>query len=125
MIGITIANLLKANEDLLELVNSDNIYPYVANENTPLPLIIYTINDLDPEYDKDGWLHDDCDFSVISYSEDYANLQLITVQVRKALELKNISGTHRIILTGFAEGYNISEGVFRNELTFKIRIFEY
>jgi len=125
MIGIAITGLLKANEDLLALVPEDGIFPYVANEQTPLPLIIYTIKDLDPEYDKDGWLHDDCAFSVISYSEDYANLQLIIAQVRKALELKNINGTHRIILTGFAEGYNISESVFRNELTFRIRIFEY
>jgi hypothetical protein len=124
-IGISIKALLDANASLLALVPSTRIFPYVANENTPLPLIIYTVNDLDPGYDKDGWVGDDCDFSVVSFSEDYATLQLIATQVRAALELQNTTKTQRIILTGQQEGYNINEGVFLNRLNFSVRIFEY
>ena len=124
-IGITIASLLKANASLLTLVNTNNIFPYVANENTTLPLIIYTVDSLEPEYDKDCWVGDICTFSVISFSEDYANLQLIATQVRAALDTKSTTGTNRITLTGQQEGYNITEGVFLNKLTFEVSIVEY
>lgn len=125
MIGIAITTLLKANEDLLDLVSEDNIYPYVADVDTSLPLIIYTIDTLDPEYSKDGWEDDIISFSVLSFSDDYATLQNIAKQVRQALELKYITGSKRIILTGMSEGFNITENVFMNKLTFKIEMVEY
>ena len=129
MIGKVITQLLKASDPLKALVPELSWYPYVANEDTPLPLIIYTINDLDPEYNKDGWVADDCVFSIVTFSEDYANIQEIVAQVRKALELKKgIYGTiniHRIELTGQDEGFNIAEGVFLNRLTFSVRIRGY
>jgi hypothetical protein len=124
-IGITIKTLLDANAALLALVPSARIFPYIANEKTALPLIIYTVDSLDPSYDKDGWIQDNCNFSVVSFSEDYANLQLIVTQVREALELEKTSATRRIVLTGQQEGYNINEGVFLNKLTFSVDIFDY
>jgi hypothetical protein len=126
MIGKNIASLLEANEDLLELVSADNIYPYVANEDTPLPTIIYGINTLDPEYTKDGWHDDTIGFSVTSYSEDYAMLQDIIKQVRLALELKYVvDKTKRIILKGMLEGFNIAENVFMNRLMFEVTVYDY
>ncbi len=124
-IGIFIAELLKANTALMLLVPETSIYPYVINENTPLPAIIYTVNSLDSEYNKDGWVADDCSFSVVSFSADYASLQNIVTQVREALELKKGTNTHRITLVGQSEGYNITENVFLNKLTFSVRIFDY
>jgi hypothetical protein len=123
--GITISTLLKANSALLALVPTGNIFPYVANENTALPIIIYTIDSINPEYSKDGWACDDCNFSIISISDDYANLQLIVAQVRAALEIKKTSDTDRITMTGQDEGYNITESVFMNKLTFNVKIITY
>ena len=124
-----ISSLLKANAALLTLVNTNSIYPYVLNENTALPAIVYTVDSITPGYDKDGWTGDDITFSVISLSDNFANLQSIALQVRAALELK--SGTTEsitywnILLTGQLEGYSISEDSFLNRLTFTTTIISY
>ena len=127
MIGLYIAYLLKQNTALTALVPAGNIYPYICNENTQLPAIIYSIDSLTPEYTKDGWVLDDCAFSVESFHEDYTKLQAVVLQVRKALELK--SGTYsdmtiwRILLVGQdEEGY--MDG-FSNKLHFEVKIEEY
>lgn len=125
MIGIAITNLLKTSEGLMALVSEDKIFPYAADVDTELPLVVYTIDSIDPEYTKDGWEDDLVDFSVKSYSVDYATLQNIAKEVRNALELKTFTGSKRIILTGMTEGFNLSENVFVNKLTFKIEVFEY
>ena len=125
MIGLTIAKLLKESGNLLALVSTDNIFPYVANENTQLPLIIYTVDSINPEYTKDGWCGDLINFSVISFSEDYAGLQAISTEVRKALEMQYDTDTQRIYVTGMTEGFNISENIFLNKLTFKIEVNKY
>jgi hypothetical protein len=62
---------------------------------------------------------------VKTYSIDYATLQSIVKKVRDALELKMITGSKRIILTGMAEGFNLSENVFVNKLAFKIEVCDY
>ena len=126
MIGKVISALLKANAPLLLLVPTGNIYPYVINENTTLPAIVYLIK---AEYTKDGWAGDDVTFSVISFEKDYAALQAIVTLVRTALELK--SGTTasitywNILLESMMEGYNIDENVFLNKLTFSTRVESY
>jgi len=129
MIGKVITHILKDNADLLLLVPEANIYPYVINENTPLPAIVYTIDSLVPEYTKDGWVGDDCSFSIVSFSDDYAVLQNIVTEVRNALELESGVNegitTQRIYLTGQSEGYNIIESVFLNKLSFSTVIIGY
>jgi hypothetical protein len=125
MIGQIIVSLLKDSENLLALVASDSIFPYIANENTTLPLIVYNIDSVSPAYTKDGWAGDVVDFSIISVSNSYPELQEIIAAVRESLELKNTDSTQRIILTGMLEGYNISENAFMNKMSFKIGIKEY
>jgi hypothetical protein len=126
MIGKVIAHLLKANADLLVIVPAGNIYPYVMNEDTHLPAIIYTIDSVTPGYDKDGWLGDECVFSVVTFCDNYTTLQCIALEIRQALELQ--SGTHEgitlrnIYLTGQLEGFNIQEDVFLNKQTFSTEI---
>jgi hypothetical protein len=122
MIGSIIVSLLKANNDLLALVNENSIFPYVAEENTNLPLIIYAIDDIDVFYSKDGWVKDLCNFHVMSFSENYDDLQLIVAEIRSALELKYTSDTKRIIVTGMQEGFNLNEQVFLNKLNFAVEI---
>jgi len=122
MIGSIIVSLLKANNDLLALVNENSIFPYVAEENTNLPLIIYAIDDIDVSYSKDGWVKDLCNFHVMSFSENYDDLQLIVAEIRSVLELKYTSDTKRIIVTGMQEGFNLNEQVFLNKLNFAVEI---
>jgi hypothetical protein len=125
MIGETILKLLKANTDLTALVNEDNIFPYVAQEKTPLPFIIYTIDKIDSGYSKDGWTGDMVTFSVMTASDKYKSLQDIAKEVRAALELQSDTNTLRIIMTGFQEGYNLTEDAFMNKLTFQVQINSY
>jgi len=129
MIGKVITSLLKANADLLALISADNIYPYIINEGTLLPAIIYMVDSLVPGYCKDGWVGDEYMFSILSFSDDYAILQQIVDEVRNALELeKGVTegiGYERICLTGQSEGYNITENVFLNRLTFSTVVKSY
>lgn len=129
MIGQVIKSLLDANTNLNTLVPILSRFPYVINENTTLPAIIYTIDSVLPEYDKEHWHGDNCRFSIISFSEDYTTLQNISLQVRTALELK--SGTisditiEKIYLIDQIEGYSITESVFLNKLVFSVKVIEY
>ena len=129
MIGKVIKSLLVSNIDLTALVPEDSIFPYVLNENTALPAIIYTINGLESDYTKDGWNWDDITFSVISLSDNYNTLQSIVYQVRTALELKyaSVEGVtiEKIYLTGMDEGFNLVESVFMNRLTFTVKMNTY
>ena len=126
MIGLSIAKLLKAHQALVPgLVLSDSIFPYVANENTPLPIIIYTIDGMDSLYTKDGWVGDEISFSVISLSEDYASLQSIVKEVRNALLMEKDTYTRRFETVGMQEGFSITENVFMNKLSFQVKIDSY
>ena len=129
MIVKVIKSLLDSNGDLNDLVPINNRYPYVINEGTSLPAVVYTIDSLSPEYDKDGWVLDTIEFSVVTFSNDYSSLQDIVAQVRLALELeKGIVEDitiERIYLTGQAEGYNIDENCFLSKLTFVVEVKVY
>lgn len=126
MIGKAIANLLTTHAGLTAIVPSERIFPYVINENTALPAIIYSIDTLTSDYSKDGWVGDSFSFSVTTYSDDYLILQNIVREVRDAMELWK--GTTqgitlgRIELGGMLEGFNLAEGVFVNKLTFNVYI---
>ncbi|HLO59825.1 MAG TPA: hypothetical protein VK179_13840 [Bacteroidales bacterium] len=127
MIGKVIHSLLSAYQPLTDII--DSISPYVLSENTELPAVIYTVDALEPEYDKDGWVVDECKFSVAAFCKDYSYLQSISRYIRQALELKK--GTHefttigRIYLTGQSEGYHIDTDVFVNRLTFQVQVLKY
>lgn len=129
MIGKAIAHLLTSHTALTALVPVDNIYPYVINENTVLPAIIYTIDAVNTDYTKDGWAGDDVTFSVSSFSDDYARLQDIANEVRTALEWEYgvVAGIslNKIRLQGLLEGFNISENVYVNRLTFNVIVNGY
>jgi hypothetical protein len=110
-------------------VPESSIFPYVMNENTSFPAIVYTIDSTTPEYTKDGWVGDEISFSVITVSDNYATLQDIVINVRKALEFKDGSfgdtTIKRIYLTGLTEAYNITENAFANKLSFTVEMNSY
>jgi hypothetical protein len=74
MIAKTINTLLTGGSSLVTLVGT-KIFPYVMNENTELPAIVYTVDSLSPEYTKGGWSGDYIQFSVHSFSKSYTELQ--------------------------------------------------
>jgi hypothetical protein len=127
MIGKAIHSLLETNAALVALVPVTSFFPYVLNENTALPALVYTIDSVSPEYDKDTWHGDDYQFSVTSFSINYSNLQAIALQVRVALERKegltDSVKYENIYLDGQAEeGY--IDG-FSNTLTFRVKVIGY
>jgi hypothetical protein len=129
MIGKVVRSLLSGSGTLTALVPATKMFPYVMNEDTDLPAIVYTIDNIDPEYDKDGWTHDKCTFSVFSFSPDYAVLQDIVAAVRGALERQH--GTVGditigwIYMRGQTEGYSPGDDIFLNKLTFDVNIIDY
>lgn len=128
MIGKTIKSLLAADSTLVSLVGT-KVYPYVMNENTALPAVVYTIDSVSPEYNKNGWALDDIEFSVHCFAKDYEQLQSVVSAVRGALELKLTgSGTqdiNHIYLSGQDEGFDGGEDVYINSLKFRVKINSY
>lgn len=123
MISEIIVPLLKANADLMALVSSDNIFPLIAAVGTVPPVIIYQTNDLTTSYNKDGKSLDLVPFHCITIAEDYEQMIAICKEVRKSLELKSASGTRRIIVTKYSEGFNLTEQVYMGKFDFAIEIF--
>lgn len=130
MIGKLISYILLNDEALLDLVASANIFPYIINEDTLLPAIVYTIDSIDPVYAKDSeWVMDTCRFTIKTYDVKYANLQDIVLAIRQAVEFQQgtVNGftLDRIELIGQNEGYEITEGVYFNSLQFSVNIKGY
>ena len=129
MIGKVIKSVLEDDAPLALIVPTARIYPYVMNEGTPLPAIIYTIDSVTPEYSKDGWATDEINFSVVSFSKNYTELQSIVAAVRTALE--RINGTIEgitigwIYLNSMVEGYSVTEDTFLNKLSFNVNVINY
>jgi len=128
MIGKLINYLLVNSTGLTSLV-TNKIFPYIINEETLLPVVIYTIDSLDAVYDKDRWVMDNVKFSVKNYASDYTQVQNIAYQIRLALEdmkgLINGINCNRIELAGQEEGYEVTEGVYYNKLIFNVSITSY
>lgn len=128
MIAKTINTLLTGGASLVALVGT-KIFPYVMNEDTSLPAIVYTVDSLTPEYNKSSWSGDHIQFSVHSFAVSYTSLQDVVDAVRDAVELKatGYSGQEisRIILIGQEEGFDNEAGVFYNKQTFNVKLNNY
>ncbi len=128
MIGREILELLTDNEDLTDLVAEEKMFPYVIEKDTALPAIVYTIESLTPQYTKDGWIKDDCVFTVVAFHGDYEDLQEIAYQIRQSCELKYIVAENtmrQIRMTGMDEGFDINENIFVTRLSFSAEIINY
>ena len=122
MNGTIIAALLRANASLLALVSTDNIFPYVANEKTQLPFIMYEILGT-PEYDKNGWVRDACSFNIFCLSNNYVVGSLIATQIRTALEFKETANYGRMLMTEFSESQD--DNIFVTQQTFSTYVYQY
>jgi hypothetical protein len=129
MIGKVIYSLLSTDATLTSLVPATKIFPYVLNENTDLPAIVYGISEVSPEYTKDGWALDGIDFTVVSISPSYSDLQDIAMAVRRAIEME--VGTvgaitiQHIHMTGMNETFLQDVNVFTNEMSFNVNVINY
>ena len=129
MIGRLIYSILSSDAALTALVPATKIFPYVLNENTDLPAIVYGIRDVSPEYTKDGWSLDNIEFTVVVITPSYSELQDIAVIVRDAMELfKGTVGTttiQRIQMTGMNEQFLQDVNVFTSEMSFNVNVINY
>lgn len=129
MIGKTIKAALTANSALMALVPATKIFPYAANENTDMPMIVYTIDSVSPDYNKGGWANDEVVFSIYSSATDYPVLQTIVSAIRTALELYKVgAGTQeigQITMISFQEDVIPDFTGFYNKLTFKVTVNTY
>jgi hypothetical protein len=129
MIGKTIKAILVADAPLMVLVPATKVFPYVVNENTTMPAIVYTIDSITPIYNKGGWANDVIYFSIYSSAKSYEELQPIISAIRTAVEFKNVgAGTqsiNRIYLDSFDEDALPDWIGFYNKLTFKVTINTY
>jgi hypothetical protein len=129
MIGKTIKSILYNNGTLTSLVPTSRMFPYVMNEDTVLPAIVYTIESVSPVYSKGGWMGDEILFAVHSFADDYPTLQSIVSAIRNGFEWnRSGSGTQsiqNIELNSMDEGYDQNSDVFLNRLTFKVIINKY
>jgi hypothetical protein len=129
MIGKTIKSILTGDSTLIALVPAVRMFPYVMNEDTVLPAIVYTIDSVSPDYNKGGWALDEVMFSVFSFSKDYAQLQSVALAVRGALELSTAGyGTEsigNIYLIAVDEGYDQGADTFFNKQQFTVKTNSY
>lgn len=134
MTGQVIKKLLSESAELMELIPIDRIFPYVINEGTPLPAMVYTIDTINPEYTKDGWANDTISFSLIIFSENYATLQQMITLSRLALDFKfgDIGITEEdtikighIYFNSQSEGYSLAEDAFLSRLSFTVNTYNY
>jgi len=129
MIGKTIKSILTGDSTLIALVPAVRMFPYVMNEDTALPAIVFTIDSVSPVYNKGGWALDEVVFSVFSFSKDYAQLQSVALAVRDALELSTAGyGTENIgniYLIAVDEGYDQGADTFFNKQQFTVKTNSY
>jgi hypothetical protein len=129
MIGKSIKSILYSNGTLTTLVPTAKIFPYVMDEGTQMPFIVYTIDSVESSYDKGGWSSDLITFSVMSFAPTYPQLQPIVSAVRGAIEGRHAAvGTEsigRIDMASFDEGFILETNAFFNKLTFKLIINNY
>lgn len=91
MIGKVIYNILSGYTGLTQYVSS-KIYPIVMPVDTTLPAVVYAVDIIVPEYSKDGWYLDACDFKVTAYATEYSDAIEVADQIRNALEF--VKGTY-------------------------------
>ena len=116
--------LLVENTELQAAMNTNSIFPLVAKEGTEYPFIIFSRDNVIPQYTKPlmgGW-DNSIVISVRVYSNDYSQSINIANIVRNALEWKQIENQdikiHPIELQSCYETFN--EDGFCQTLTFNV-----
>lgn len=90
-IGKVIYNKLSENE-IIQNVVADRIYPVIAEQTTNYPFIIYYRNSIvNTIFNKDGSVEDDVSFSITVVSTKYNESADLANEIRKIFEKKQIA----------------------------------
>ena len=84
--GKYLRKILIENEELMELISANNIFPLLANADTTFPFIVYSRNNITPIYTKDILTDNNAVFTVIVVSDKYTESLDIANAVRHSLE---------------------------------------
>lgn len=99
--------MMTQNEELMQLIPANKIFPLIANANTTYPFIVYSREQLNPIYTKDLLAENEVSFTVIVVSNDYEQSLEIANAVRHSLESYRYSDNniriHPIKLTNITE----------------------
>lgn len=116
--------LLVENEELQAVMNTNSIFPLVAKEGAEYPFIIFSRDNLLPQYTKPiagGW-DNNIVVSVHVYSNDYSQSIDIANIVRNALEWQTVENEdikiHPIELQSCYESFN--DDGYCQTLTFNV-----
>jgi len=125
MIGIAINSILTGSTALTNLVGS-KIYPYAIDEGELLPAVIFSINSVQPQYEKGGVYWDEAIVEVASFDYDYKSCVSISEAVRGSLE--NYKGTVssveivRARVSNISEAYDFDTNTFISKISFNLKI---
>lgn len=84
--GKYLRKILIENEELMELISANKIFPLLANADTTFPFIVYSRNNITPVYTKDILTDNIAVFTVIVVSDKYTESLDIANAVRHSLE---------------------------------------
>ena len=108
MAGIeaSIRSILTADSDVSDLV-STRVFPYMRQQGTAFPAIVYELEDTEPQQGLDGFQSlTRCELSVTNVAETYSGAKDLASKVRTAL-----NG-----YTGTSEGVAIKSVVHDNDI---------
>jgi len=84
--GIYIRKIMIENEELMNLIPANKIFPLLANPDTTFPFILYQRTNLIADYCKDGTCDNKATFTIIIVSNKHSESVYIANAVRHALE---------------------------------------
>jgi len=84
--GKYIRQIMVDNQELMELIAANKIFPLIANPDTTFPFIVYSRTNLIPTYTKDLLTDNLVSFVVIVVSDNYVQSLNIANAVRHSLE---------------------------------------
>lgn len=83
-----IRKFLLDNQELQKVVRPTNIFPIVANANTPFPYIVIQRTGIHCNYSKAGLIDDNATMEIIAVSNDYSQSIDIAQLIRETLDAK-------------------------------------
>ena len=84
--GKYIRQIMIENQELMELISANKIFPLLANPDTSFPFIVYSRTNLIPTYTKDLLTDNYVSFVVVVVSDNYVQSLNIANAVRHSLE---------------------------------------
>lgn len=123
LIGKKIKSILSNNSELYEQVKGQ-IYPLLANQNTKYPFIVYSRDNVEAKYCKDGNFQDDVAVTFVIVSDNYEESVEVANKVRKTFESLEYEDDDIYIADSFLIGVqeNTQEDAYVQKLTLKFNI---